>query len=56
MHRNSENSKSKMKLETMLLGILLDNIERTSQDLFRYMFTAARVTLATKLKTGECPS
>lgn len=31
-----------MKSE-MMLGILPNNIERTSQDLFRYMLTSARI-------------
>lgn len=43
-----------MKPVTVLLGILPDNTERPFQDLFKYLPTAARVTIATKWKTEEC--
>lgn len=42
-----------MKAEIMLLGILPDNIEKISEDLFRYKITEARVILATEWKTEE---
>lgn len=44
------------KAETMLLGILPENTERLSQDLFGQMITVARVILATSRKVEECPS
>lgn len=39
---------------TTLLGILPENIETISQDLFRYMLMAARVTSAMKWKIEKC--
>lgn len=36
-----------MNPETMLLGMIPDNVERISQELFRYTLTAARVTFTT---------
>lgn len=39
-----------------MLGILLDNTERTSQEPFRYMVTATREALETKWKVEECPN
>lgn len=40
-----------MKPEIVLLGILPDNLERISQELFRGMLTATRVIFAMKWKT-----
>lgn len=44
-----------MKTENMLLGILPENIEKISEELFRYVSTAARVTFAMKRKAEQCP-
>lgn len=41
-----------MKLQT----VLPNNTEQTSQALFGYMFTAAKVITATKWKAEECPA
>lgn len=44
-----------MKLKTTVLEILPDNPERTSQDLFRNMLTAARIKFAMDWKIEERP-